>query len=133
MATTHKKFFPIFSKNVVFFKKIVNEKIFKTSFSIKKVTFIFVAKCRPLPIKRDLGPRNGFLPFSQKIQFFFEKTENIQYLICDKNSYFNFWRKTPPFPKKLQMCFQNSFSRFSQKILLISKNCRIKKYSVSNF
>ncbi len=35
--------------------------------------FIFVARCL-LPFKRDLEPRNGFLPFSQEITAFFEKT-----------------------------------------------------------
>ncbi len=56
----------------LFSKKLLNEKILKTSFPIKKVIFIFVAR-RLLPFKRDLGPKNGFLAFSQKITPFFEK------------------------------------------------------------
>ncbi len=36
----------------------------------KKCYLIFVIR-RPLPFKRDLAPRNRFLPFSLKIKFFF--------------------------------------------------------------
>ncbi len=42
-----KIFFPIFSKNVGFLKKLLDDKIFKTSFPIKKVILIFVARCPP--------------------------------------------------------------------------------------
>ncbi len=56
-----------------FSEKLLNEKIFKTSFPIKKVISIFVAG-RPLSFKRDLGPRNcGFAIFSENTTFF-EKT-----------------------------------------------------------
>ncbi len=65
-----KIFFSIFNKNVVFSEKLLNEKIFQTSFPIKKIIFIFVAE-RPLPFKRDLGRRNcGFAIFSENTAFF---------------------------------------------------------------
>ncbi len=55
-------------------KKLLDEKIFESSFPIKKVIFIFVVKC-PLPFERDFGPRNNFSVFSGKYSFFFfEKT-----------------------------------------------------------
>ncbi len=74
------KFFLHFLKKVCFFlKKLLNEKIFKISFVIKKVVFIFVVK-HPLPFKRNLGPRNGFLRFSQKIQLFLKKLLNNEIL-----------------------------------------------------
>ncbi len=67
-------FFPIFSKNIAFFEKIVLWKNIQNLISHKKkVIFIFVAR-RLLSFKRDLGPRNGFLAFSQKITPFFENT-----------------------------------------------------------
>ncbi len=70
------KFFSPFSpKMLLFSKKLLNEKIFKTSFPIKKVIFIFVSR-RPIPFKRDLAPRNGFLLFffSRKYSFFWKNS-----------------------------------------------------------
>ncbi len=68
------------------------------------IIFIFVAR-RPLStIKRDLGPQKQFFAIFSENTDFFEKTakyKNIQYLICDKKSYVNFWHMAPPFPKKL--------------------------------
>ncbi len=64
------KFFsPFFRKIYLFSKKLLDEKIFKTSFPIKNVIFIFAAKC-PLLFRRVLAPKNGFLPFSRKIPLF---------------------------------------------------------------
>ncbi len=72
-----KMFFHIFSENVAFSKKLLDKKIFDTSFPIKKVIFIFIASL-PLPYKRDLAPRNGYSvirSFLEKYSFFlFEKT-----------------------------------------------------------
>ncbi len=66
-------FFAIFYENVAFFEKIVRRKnIYKISFSIKKVTFIFVGR-RPLPFKKDWDPKNSFTVFSEN-RAFFEKT-----------------------------------------------------------
>ncbi len=57
-------------KNVVFFEKLLNEKILKTSFSIKKkIIFIFVAR-HPLRFKRELDDKNSFSHLSLKIVFF---------------------------------------------------------------
>ncbi len=54
----------------LFSEKLLNEKIFKTSFPIKKAVFIFVAG-RLLPFKRDSGPRNyGFAVFSENTSLF---------------------------------------------------------------
>ncbi len=68
-------FFPIFSKNIAFFEKMLNDKIFETSLPIKNVIFILVAR-RLLSFKRDMGLRNGFLAFSQKITHFWKKLVN---------------------------------------------------------
>ncbi len=69
-------FFPPFClKMLLFSKKLSNGGIFKPSFHIIKVIFTFVAR-RPFPFKRDLSPRNGFLPFSRKIQLFLKKLLN---------------------------------------------------------
>ncbi len=106
-----KNFFPFSPKMLLFLKKLFHEKIFKTLFPIKKVIFIFVARC-PLPFKRDLGPRNGFLPFFQKIQLFLKKLLNNKIFSTSsviKKSYVNFWRMTPPSPKKSGNVPQNSF------------------------
>ncbi len=74
MVVSTKVFFPNFPLKMLFFsKKLLDEKIFETSFLIKTIIFIFVTK-RPLPFKRNLASRNCFLPFPQKIQLFFEKT-----------------------------------------------------------
>ncbi len=70
-----KIFSPVFSKKLLFFEKIVKWKNIQNLISHKKVIFIFVAG-RPLPFKRDLGPRNWVLPFSQKIQLFLKKLLN---------------------------------------------------------
>ncbi len=65
-----KIFFVNSSKNVAFFEKLLDEKIFKISFPIKKVIFIFAVK-HPLPFKRDLAPRNGFSAILSKNSFLF--------------------------------------------------------------
>ncbi len=78
------KFFPLFSpKTLLFLEKLLNEKIFKTSFPIKKVIFIFVAGC-PLPFKRDVGSRNcSFEIFSKNAAYFLKKLlNNISTNLC---------------------------------------------------
>ncbi len=67
-----KIFPPLSLKILLFSKKLLNDKIFETSFLIKKVIFILVAR-RLLSFKRDSSPRNGFLAFSQKITLFWKK------------------------------------------------------------
>ncbi len=56
---------------LLFLKKLLNEKVFKTSFPIKGVIFIFVAKCL-LPFV-ETWALEMFLQFFQKITAFFEK------------------------------------------------------------
>ncbi len=65
----HKIFSPFSPKILLFSKKLLNDEIFETSFPIKKVILVLVAR-RLLSFKRDLGPRNSFLAFSQKITLF---------------------------------------------------------------
>ncbi len=70
-----KIFSPLSPKILFFSKKLLSDKIFETSFLIKRFIFILVAR-RLLSFKRDLGPRNGFLAFSQKITHFWKKLVN---------------------------------------------------------
>ncbi len=72
MITPQTIFSPFSPKMLLSSKKLLNEKIFKPPFPIKKVIFIFVAR-RVLPFKRDSDPRHSFLSFSQKIQLFLKK------------------------------------------------------------
>ncbi len=134
------KFFSPFSPKILLFsKKLLNEKLIKTKFPIKKVIFIFVAR-RFLPSKKDLGPRNNFLPFSQKITFFFfwkkllnNKIFNTSFVI--KNRYVHFWGKAPPFPKKLSnVSPKQFFTVFSENTAFFGKNCQIKniQHLISN-
>ncbi len=131
-CTTPPEFFSFSPKMLLFLKKLFDEKLFKTAFPIKRIIFIFVAR-HLLLFKRDLDPRNGFLLLSQKIQLFLKKSLSNKIFRTSfviKESYLNFWGKTPPFSKNHQMSLENCFLRFSRKILLFSK---IKKYSASNF
>ncbi len=57
-------------------KKLLHEKIFKTSFPIRKVISVFVAK-HSLPFKMDLAPKYSFFLFSVKIQFSLKKLRYI--------------------------------------------------------
>ncbi len=103
MIMSPKNFFLIFSKNIAFFEKIVKWKKFKISFPIKKAMFIFVAK-RLFLYKRDLAPKQFFVIFSENYNFFWKKLLNNKIFNTSfviKNSYANFWGKTPPFSKKL--------------------------------
>ncbi len=125
------KFFPPFSpKMLLFLKKLLDEKIFKTSFSIKKVIFIFVARC-PLPFKRDLDLINGFLSFSPKIQIFLKKP------LCNKIFRTTFVIKKVILIfgagrllslKEIVKCTPKTvFLRFSRKVMLFSKKLLNKK------
>ncbi len=92
-------FFRLFSPKMLFFsKKLFHEKIFKFHIPPPKKKFIFVTR-HTLRFKRDLASRNGFLSFSPKIQLFLKNPPSNK--IFRIKSYFNFWGKTPPFPKKL--------------------------------
>ncbi len=72
-----RKFFHgILEKNIVFFKKIVEWKIFKISFSIKKVILIFVARC-PFPFKIVMSFDEWFFAaFFPKILLFSKNLSN---------------------------------------------------------
>ncbi len=127
--STQNFFYPFSPKMLLFSKKLLNEKIFKTSFPIKKIIFIFIAG-RVLPFKRDLGPKSSFLPFSQKITAFLkkllnDKIFNSSFVIEKVMSIFDARRLLSL--KNCQMRPQNSFSRFSLKILRFSKKLSNKK------
>ncbi len=114
---------PFSPKMLLSLKKLLDEKIFKISFSIKKVIFIFVAR-HPLPFKRDLDPRNGFLLRSQKIQPFLKEplsNEIFRASFVIKKVILTFGARRLLSLKNRQMCLENSFSRFPRKILLFSK------------
>ncbi len=123
-------FYPFPPKVLLFSKKWSKEKIFKTSFVIKKVIFIFVAR-HLLPFKRDLALRNSFWPFSQIITaiFFFKLLNNkiftTSFVIKKVTVIFNTRHHLSL--KNCQMRPQNSFSWFSQKILFFSKKLLNKK------
>ncbi len=111
-------FFHHFLQKRCFFRKNIQSLI-----PIKKVIFIFVAGCL-LPFKKDSCPRNcGFAVFSENTAFLKKLLNNevfsTSFMI--KKSYVNFWRKTPPFPKKLSKVPINSFSLFSQKMVNFQK------------
>ncbi len=129
-------FSPLPPKIMLFSKKLLNDKIFETSFPIKKFIFILVAR-RLISFKRDLGPRNGFLAFSQKITHFWKKLVNNKifdtYLICDKKVMLIFGVRRLLSLKNCPLRPQNSFLRFSLKIQPFSKKLLNKKYSASNF
>ncbi len=88
-----KLFFVVFPENYSFFlKKLLNNKIFNTSFAIKKKTPLFSKNLSNAPLKQF------FTFFSQNIAFFEKLVEykDIQYLICDKKGYIHFWCKMTP-------------------------------------
>ncbi len=64
------KIFLLFFQKMLFSsKKLLDEKIFQTTFPMKKVIFIFITR-RPLSFKRDLVPRNILYHFLEKYSFF---------------------------------------------------------------
>ncbi len=134
-SCTLKNFFTHFLRKCGFFqKKLLNIKMFNTSFPIKKVIFIFVAR-RSLLFKRNFGPRNGFLPFSQKIQPFLKQLLNnkiFSTLFVIKEVMLIFGPRCLLSLKNCQVCPQNSFSRFSRKMLLFLKKLSSNKlFSIS--
>ncbi len=118
-----KIFSPFSPKILLFSRKLLNKKIFNTSFPIKKIIFIFVAT-RLFPLKRYLGPRNSFMPFFQKIPLLLKtllnnKIFSTSFVIKKVMLIFGAGRLLSL--KDCQMCSQNSFPRFSQKIRFFSK------------
>ncbi len=125
-----KIFFPIFSKNVAFLEKLLNVKIFKTSFLLKKRLYSFSSPGDvPFPSKETWAPETVVLPFSQKIQPLLKKLLNIKvfYTFVIKKSYVNFWRKTPPFSKKLLKVPPKQFFSFLRKWGILKKSIGISK------
>ncbi len=125
-----KIFFHFLQKCCFLKKKLLNEKIFKTSFSIRKVIPIYFRRHTPRSLQKRLAPQKRFLPLFQKILLFLKKLLNNKIF----SSYVNFWRKTLPFPKKLSNVFPKQFfTVFLENTLFFRKNCWVKKYSASNF
>ncbi len=97
----------------------------------------------PLSLKNgQMHPQNRFLhryymvyADSSENTAFYEKIvsyENIYHLICDKKSYFHFWRKMNP-SKKCSCPPKIVFRHFLGKYCFLRKNCYIKKYSKLHF
>ncbi len=122
MVMSPEIFFPPFSQKMLLFsKKLLDEKYSKPHSPLKKVILIFITK-RTLRFKRDLGPRNGFLPFSQ-IQLFLKKLLNNKIFSTSfviKKSHVNFGYKTPPFLKQLSNVPQ-FFTVFSENTAFFVK------------
>ncbi len=123
------KFFPPFStKMLLFSKKLLDEKLFETSFSIKKVILIFVARYPPFSSKETWAPETVFCHFLKKYSFFFLKVLNnkiFNTLFVIKKSYGNFWNKTPPFPKKSSNVLPKQFfTIFSENIAFFEKTVK---------
>ncbi len=83
---------PFSQKILLSSQKLLNEKTFKTSFLIKKVTSIFVAR-RPLLFKRDLPPKIVFHFFLGKCHFFWKML-----LVVVRNSIDTFWYRWVSIP-----------------------------------
>ncbi len=77
------KFFsPFFPKMLLFSKKLLDEKIFRTSFLIKKAHIYFRRQTAP-SFQKGLGSRKWFFAiFFQKIQPFLKKLLNKKYSVC---------------------------------------------------
>ncbi len=77
----------------------VNNKIFRTSFVIKKVLLIFVARCLLSLKNRQMCPKNSFALFSRKILLFSKRLLNkkIPHLVSDKKGCIHFWCKMTPY------------------------------------
>ncbi len=66
-----KQFFALFSENSSFFLKLLNNKIFNTSFVIKKSNFNFWPKTPSFPEKlSNASPKQFFMVFSENTTFF---------------------------------------------------------------
>ncbi len=109
---------------LLFSKKLLNNKIFKTLFPIKKVIFIFVTR-RHVPFRGDWGLRNNFLPFFQKIQLILKKLLNNKILSTSfviKKVMLIFGGRCLLSLKNCQMCSKSGFSLFlSKKLYSASK------------
>ncbi len=64
-----------FFNNYFFSKKLLNEKIFKTLFLIKKKLYSFSSPDAPFPSKKTVAPETVFRHFFRKYRFFLEKTD----------------------------------------------------------
>ncbi len=67
-----KIFFPISPKMLLFSKKLLDEKIFKTSFRIKR--YIHFQRQMPLSVQKRLGPQKRVFAVFSEDKAFFEKT-----------------------------------------------------------
>ncbi len=117
-------FFPIFSKNIALFEKIVKWKNIQNLISHEKV-YIHFRRQTPPPLQKRLGPQKPFFAVFSENYSFLRKN-------CQKNLIFNtsfvikkvmliFGARCLLSLRNCQMCPQNSFSRFSRKILPFSK------------
>ncbi len=63
-------------------KKLLDEKIFKTSFPMENIILIFIARC-PRPFKRNLAPQNSFSFFSWKYSLKKKKKNVDRYIMTN--------------------------------------------------
>ncbi len=73
MVISYQTFFPVVSKNIAFSKKLLNYKIFETSFPIEKFIYILVA--RRLPLQKRRGPQKRFSGVFSENYTFLEKID----------------------------------------------------------
>ncbi len=130
-------FSPFSPKMLLFLRKLLNEKIFKTSFPIKKGYIHFPCQVHP-SLQKRLGPQKWFFAvFSENTAFLWKKLLNNKIFnpyLWLKKSHVNFWRKEAFFPKKLSNAPPKQFfTIFSGNTVFFQKNCWPKKYSASNF
>ncbi len=107
-------FLAIFLGNVAFFEKIVIWKNIRNLISHKK-GYIHLRRQTSFSPQERLGPQKRFFAVFSESTAFFEKTQYIQYQICDTKGYDNFLARRSLFLKNVQMCPQNSFSLFFSK------------------
>ncbi len=114
-----KFFFPFSPKILLFSKKLLNEKIFKSSFPIKKGYIHFRHQTPPSLQKRLRPQKRFFAVFSENYNFFWKNCLliifNTSFVI--KKVMLIFGARRHLSLKNCQMRPQNSFSQFFQKIL----------------
>ncbi len=128
-----KIFSPFSPKMLLFFEKIVKWKNIQNLISIKKVIFIFIARC--LALQKRLGLQKWSF-FSENYSSFWKNCNFLKKLLNNKifNTSFMIKKVMLMFGarrllslKNYEMHPQNSFSQFSLKVLLFSKTLLNKK------
>ncbi len=130
MVVSLQNFFPIFSKTVAFFGKIVKWKTIQNLISHKKGYIHFCRQTSP-SFKRDLGPETMVLPFFQKIQPFLKKLLKNKVFSTSfviKKVTLTFCARRLLSLKNCQRCLQNSFYSFLRKWWIFKKSIKISEW-----